>query len=46
MEFWRLGMCKDKSYVRKLGPYVDYWEYVLELSNPLPTQSWTLLESS
>ncbi len=40
MEFWRLGMCKDESYVGKLGPYVDYGKNVLELlSNPLPTQS-------
>jgi hypothetical protein len=24
MKFWKLGMCKDESYVGKLGPYVDY----------------------
>jgi hypothetical protein len=39
MEFWKLGMCKDESYVGKLGSYVNYRENILELlSNPSPTQ--------
>jgi hypothetical protein len=44
-EFWRLGMCKDETYVKKLGPYVHYWENIFELlSNPLPAQSSMFLE--
>jgi hypothetical protein len=40
-----MGMCKHETYATKLGPYVAYWENILELlSNPLPTQNSTLLE--
>jgi hypothetical protein len=24
VEFWKMGMCKDETYARKLGPYLDY----------------------
>jgi hypothetical protein len=44
MEFWGIGMRKDEPYVQKLGPYLDYWENILELSKPLPIQNSTLLE--
>lgn len=45
MEFWGIGMCKDKSYVQKLGPHLNYWENILELlSKPLPSQNSTLSE--
>jgi hypothetical protein len=45
MEFWKMGMCKDETYAKKLGPYVACWENILELlSNPLPSQNSTLLE--
>lgn len=38
-------MCKDETYVKKLGPYVHCWENIFELlSNPLPTQSSMFLE--
>jgi hypothetical protein len=30
VEFWRMGMCKYKTYARKLGPYMDYWKNILE----------------
>ncbi len=40
-----MGMYKDETYAIKLGPYVVYWENILELSNPLPIQNSTLLES-
>ncbi len=40
-----MGMCKDETYAKKLGPYVACWENILELlSNPLPSQNSTLLE--
>ncbi len=45
VEFWKMGMYKDEIYAIKLGPYVVYWENILELlSNPLPIQNSTLLE--
>jgi hypothetical protein len=35
-----MGMCKDETYARKLGPYVDYWENIFELlSKPLLIQN-------
>jgi len=35
-----MGICKDETYARKLGPYVDYWEDIFELlSKPLLTQN-------
>jgi len=37
-------MCKDETYAIKLGPYMDYWENILELLlNLLPTQNSTHL---
>jgi hypothetical protein len=30
VEFWRMRMCKDETYARKLGPYMDYWKNILE----------------
>jgi hypothetical protein len=30
VEFWKMGMWKDESYARKLGPYMDYWKNILE----------------
>jgi hypothetical protein len=24
VEFWKMGICKDETYARKLGPYQDY----------------------
>jgi hypothetical protein len=37
IEFWKLGMSKDDSYVKVMGPYVNYWESALELlSRPIP----------
>jgi hypothetical protein len=48
-EFQKMGMCKDKIYVIKLGSYVAYWESILKsiaLSkfNPLgrfsPSNNW------
>jgi hypothetical protein len=24
VEFWKMGMCKDETYARKLGPYLNY----------------------
>jgi hypothetical protein len=38
-------MLKDDSYTRVMGPYVKYWESILELlSKPIPQQSYVLLE--
>ncbi len=31
IEFWKLGMVKDDLYSRMIGPYVKYWENILEL---------------
>jgi len=31
IEFWKLTMSKDDSYFRVTGPYVKYWESILEL---------------
>jgi hypothetical protein len=40
-----MGMCKDETYVRKLGPYLDYWDNIPKLlSKPLPNQSSTFLK--
>ncbi len=39
-----MGMCEDETYAIKLGPYMAYWENILGLSNPLPTQNSTFLE--
>ncbi len=37
IEFWKLGMSKDDLYSRVMGPYVKYWENILELlSKPIP----------
>jgi hypothetical protein len=37
IEFWRLRMSNDDSYSRIMGPYVKYWENILELlSKPIP----------
>jgi hypothetical protein len=37
IEFWKLEMSKDDSYSRVMGPYVKYWENILELlSRPIP----------
>jgi hypothetical protein len=45
VEFWKLGMSKDDSYVRVMGPYAKYWESILELLSRLtPRQSFVLLE--
>jgi len=30
VEFWRMGMCKDETYTRKLDPYMDYWKKILD----------------
>jgi hypothetical protein len=44
LEFCKMGMCKDETYAKKLGPYMDYWEKIFELlSKPLLTQ-FKLLE--
>jgi hypothetical protein len=46
IEFWKLGMSKDNSYSRIMGPYVKYWESILELLlRPIPRQNSILLES-
>jgi hypothetical protein len=45
VEFWKLGMSKDDSCARIMGPYVKYWENILEvLSKPIPWHSSILLE--
>jgi hypothetical protein len=31
IEFWKLGMSKDDLYSRVMGPYVKYYESILEL---------------
>jgi hypothetical protein len=37
IKFWKLGMLKDDSYFRVMGPYVKYWESILELLlRPMP----------
>jgi len=37
IEFWKLGSWKDDAYYRIMGPYVKYWENILELlSRPIP----------
>jgi len=37
IEFWKLEMPKDDSYSKVMGPYVKYWENILELlSRPIP----------
>jgi hypothetical protein len=37
IKFWKLGMSKDDLYFRVMGPYVKYWENILEmLSTPIP----------
>jgi hypothetical protein len=28
IEIWKLGMLKDNSYSRVMGPYVKYWENI------------------
>jgi hypothetical protein len=39
-------MSKDDSYSRIMGPYVKYWESILELlTRPIPRQNSILLES-
>jgi hypothetical protein len=39
-------MSKDDSYSRVMGPYVKYWESILELlTRPIPRQNFVLLES-
>jgi len=43
--FWKLGMSRDNSYSRVMGPYVKYWENILELlSGPIPQYNFILLE--
>jgi hypothetical protein len=38
-------MSKDDLYSRVMGPYVKYWESILELlSRPISWQSFVLLE--
>ncbi len=45
IEFWNLGMSKDNSYFRVMGPCVKYWENILELlSRHIPWQNFVLLE--
>jgi hypothetical protein len=45
-EFWKLGMSKDDLYAIVMGPYVKYWESILELLlRPIPQQNFILLES-
>ncbi len=45
IEFWKLGMSKDDSYSRIMGPYVKYWENILELLlKPIPWQNSILLK--
>jgi hypothetical protein len=37
IEFWKLGMLKDDSYSKIMGPCVKYWENILKLlSKPIP----------
>jgi hypothetical protein len=37
IEFYKLGMSKDNSYSRVMGPYVKYWDSILELLlKPIP----------
>ncbi len=44
-EFWKMGMCKDETYAKKINLYVAYWENILELLlNPLPTQNSIVFE--
>jgi len=43
--FYKLGMLKDDTYFRVRGPYVKYWESILEmLLKPIPWQRSILLE--
>ncbi len=43
--FWKLGMSKDNSYSKVMGPYVKYWASTLELLlRPIPQHSYVLLE--
>jgi hypothetical protein len=45
IEFWKAGMSKDDLYFKVMGPYVKYWESILELlSRHFPWQSFVLLE--
>jgi len=45
IEFWKLGMSKNDSYSKVMGPYVKCWENILELlSRPIPQQSFIMLE--
>jgi hypothetical protein len=45
IKIWKLGMSKDDSYSKVMGPYVKYWESILELLlKPIPWQSIILLE--
>jgi hypothetical protein len=45
IKFWKLGMSKDDSYSKVMGPYVKCWESILELlSRPIPQQSFIMLE--
>jgi hypothetical protein len=40
LEFWKMGMCKDETYARKLGSYLDYFKNIFELlSKPLLIQN-------
>ncbi len=44
-EFWKLGMLKDDSYSKVMGPYVKQWENILELLlRPIPRHNFVLLE--
>ncbi len=44
-EFWKLRMSKNDSYSKVRGPYVKYWENILELlSRPILWHNFVLLE--
>jgi hypothetical protein len=45
LEIWKLNIVRDEMYTKAMGPYIEYWEGILNcLLKPLPKQSPILLE--
>jgi hypothetical protein len=40
--FCKMAMCKDETYTKKLGPYMVYWENILELLSLEIQPSWNV----
>jgi hypothetical protein len=42
VKFCKMGMCNDETYIKKLGPYMVYWETILELLSLEIQPSWNV----